>query len=448
MSTQPAYPSWGQSQHLTDRVVLTLERFLHVEAVSGGVLIIAAVTALLWANSSAAALYYAVWQAEFTIGIGSRAISQSLHFLVNDGLMTIFFLVAGLEIRRELHEGALSNLKLATLPMVAALGGIIAPATIYLAFNYDTAAGYGWAVPIATDIAFALGVLALLGKSVPRGVRVLLLALAIIDDVVAVLVIAIFYSQALRLDGALIAAAAIVMVFLFQRLGIRAALAYLIPGAILWCGLLRFGVHPTLTGVILGLLTPVVSLAGRKQAAKFTHTLDQAAQRARTQHVDDRELVSSIRQISTAQRDLLPPVVTVQEALHPWVAYGIMPLFAFANAGVALTGTDLSDAASRLVALGVGLGLLIGKPLGILLASAIAIKLRWCELPQEVGWRGLSLVALLGGIGFTMSIFIANLGFDSAAMLATAKLAILLASFLAAILALILGKWRFAATQQ
>lgn len=443
MRPHTARPTWGASQHFTDRIVLTLERFLHIEAVSGGVLIIAALAALLWANSPASEAYYALWHTLVTVGVGHRSVSVSLHFLVNDGLMTVFFLVAGLEIRRELHEGALSNLRLSTLPMVAALGGVMVPAIIYLAFNYHTVARDGWAVPIATDIAFALGVLALLGRSIPRGVRVLLLALAIIDDVIAVLVIAIFYSQALRLDGALVAGGAIAVVFLFQRLGIRAAAAYLVPGALLWLGLWRLGIHPTLAGIILGLLTPVAPLAGWRQAANFTDKFDEAAQLARAEQIDDRELISPLRQISTAQRDLIPPVVTVQESLHPWVAYGIMPLFAFANAGVTLTGAALGTTTSVLVALGAGLGLFVGKPVGILLASAVAIRMRCCELPEDVGWRGLSLVAFLGGIGFTMAIFIATLAFDSVEMLATAKLAILLASFAAAVGAIGYGKWMF-----
>jgi NhaA family Na+:H+ antiporter len=237
--------------------------------------------------------------------------------------------------------------------------------------------------------------------------------------------------------------AAVGIVFLFQRFGIRTAMAYVIPGATLWFGLWHLGVHPTLAGVILGLLTPVVPLAGRGRAVKFTDKLDETARRARTERIDDRELVDSLKEIHLAQRDLVPPVVSVQTWLHPWVAYGIMPLFAFANAGVTLTGADLAAAASDSMAHGIALGLLIGKPAGILLASALAIRLRWAELPMDVSWRGMSLIAVLGGIGFTMAIFIATLAFDSADTLATAKLAILLASGLAAAAALGFGKAMF-----
>ena len=444
MRTQGAPPSWGASHHLTDRVVVTLERFLHIEAVSGGVLVFAALIALLWANSPLADSYHALWHVDITLGVGSIVVTDSLHFLINEALMTIFFLVAGLEIRRELHEGALSNIKLATLPLAAAVGGVAIPALIYLGFNPEPELRQGWAVPIATDIAFALGMLALLGSAIPHGVRVLLLALAIIDDIIAVLVIAIFYSHDLRMDGMLIAAVGVAAVLLFQRLGFRSALAYVLPGAALWFGLLRFGVHPTLTGVILGLLTPVVALTDRRGVLNYARRLVDTAHRAGEQEVDDHELSDSLRQASDAQLDVIPPVVRVEAALHPWVAYGVMPLFAFANAGVTLQGTgDPATSELTAVALGVGFGLFFGKPIGILLASFAAIRLRWCSLPEDVGWRGVFLVALLGGIGFTMSIFIAMLAFESAQLLTTAKLAILLASGAAAAAALVCGKVMF-----
>ena len=397
---------------MTDRVLASLAQFFRIEAVSGIVLIAAALLALLWANSPAAAAYDALWHASITLGFGGFSASPSLHFLVNEGLMTIFFLVAGLEIRRELHEGALSNVRLAALPLVAALGGVLAPALIYLGLNWHGDARQGWAVPIATDIAFAVGVLALLGRGIPAGVRVLLLAVAIIDDIVAVVVIALFYSHDLRPDGAVIGAVAIGLVLLLQRLGWRTAWVYVAPGALLWFGLLRLGVHPTLAGVVLGLLTPVVPLAAR---------------------ADD----------GAGQRAAVPPVVALEAALHPWVAYGIMPLFALANAGVALAGADLATVLAAPVTQGIAFGLLLGKPIGILLASAIVIRLGWCALPDDVGWRGLTLVALLAGIGFTMAIFIATLAFPEGAALASAKLAILMASGLAAALALAYGKLSF-----
>ena len=442
MSSSSVRPSWGASAHLTERVVQTLERFLHIEAVSGGVLIGAAVVALLWANSPWSHAYDAVWHLPITFGVGAIGTTQTLHFVVNDGLMTIFFLVAGLEIRRELHEGALADLRSAALPIVAAFGGVLAPALIYLAFNLSTHRE-GWAVPIATDIAFALGVLALLGRSIPSGVRVLLLALAIIDDIAAVLVIALVYSRDLQWSGAWIAAGSVALVLLMQRLGIRNPAAYIIPGALLWFGLWRLGVHPTLAGVILGLMTPAVPLAAHRPGESISATLADAAERARTHGTGPTQIVSSIGSIQSAQRNFVPPVVAVQSALHGWVAYGIMPLFALANAGVSIDGLDFTAAEGTALALGIGVGLLLGKPLGILAVSWLSIRLGLCALPQDVGWRGLLLIAVLGGIGFTMSIFIAALAFTDPLLLANAKFAVLLASALAAVVALILGRSLF-----
>jgi NhaA family Na+:H+ antiporter len=440
MRPDNARPSWGTSQELTSRVIRTVERFVHIEAVSGGFLIAAGIAALFLANSPLAASYDALWHAPITLGVGAFSTTQPLHFFVNEVLMTIFFLVAGLEIRRELHEGALADKRLAILPITAALGGVLVPAAIYVVFNPVGIFRDGWAVPVATDIAFALGVLALLGRSIPSGVRVFLLALAIIDDIIAVAIIAVFYTEELRIGGGLIAVGAISLVLLFQRLGVRMAAAYVLPGSLLWFGLWTLGVHPTVAGVILGLLTPVVPLADRTRARTITEKLAQAAQ------LKGRELAKSLRHIQLAERDLIPPVVTVEAALHPWVAYAILPLFAFANAGITLGATDLVADQARSVAHGVAVGLLLGKPVGILCASAIALRLRWCALPADVGWRGLILVGVLGGIGFTMSIFIANLAFDSVDALETAKLGILLASAASAVLGLALGKSMFHAT--
>jgi NhaA family Na+:H+ antiporter len=432
-------PSWGTSQQLTTRVVRTVERFLHVEAISGGFLIVAAIAALLSANSPLVVLYEALWHAPITFGVGAFSTTQTLHFFVNEVLMTIFFLVAGLEIRRELHEGTLANKRSAILPLAAALGGVLVPAAIYFAFNPSGIGRVGWAIPVATDIAFALGVLALLGRAIPGAVRVFLLALAIIDDIIAVAIIAVFYTDELSIGGGLIAAGALALVLLFQRLGIRMAVAYVLPGVLLWFGLWRLGVHPTVAGVILGLMTPAVPLVHGALVASVIQHLRQAAR------LSGPELAKSLRHIQLAERDLVPPVVTVEAALHPWVAYVILPLFAFANAGITLGATQLASELSAPIAWGVAAGLLVGKPVGIVCVTAIAVRMRWCELPADVGMRGLILVGLLGGIGFTMSIFIANLAFGSASVLDAAKLAILLASSVSAVLALAFGTWTFQA---
>ncbi len=405
MNRAPSRQNPPRAQLVADRAFAALSRFLHIEAVSGVVLLLAAAVALIWANSPASASYHAIWHAPLTIGIGPYVSEQSLHFWINDALMAVFFLVVGMEIRREIHEGALASFQLAALPLAAALGGVLVPALIYTALNTDPTTLRGWAVPTATDIAFAVGVLALLGRSIPGNVRVLLLALAIIDDIVAVLIIAFFYSGGLDFSGLLVAGLGVATVLGLQQIGIGSAWAYVLPGAVLWLGLLQTGAHPTLAGVVLGLMTPVLPVRMRGQA----------------------------------------PVVRVQMALHPWVAYGVMPLFALANAGVTLDGVDLASGNAQAVTLGVVLALVLGKPLGVLGASWLAVRLGLCRLPSGVTWSGVGLVGLLAGIGFTMSIFIATLAFDDPQLLGAAKLGVLLASLVAAVLGLSWGflqAWR------
>ncbi|WP_257385736.1 Na+/H+ antiporter NhaA [Tahibacter caeni] len=427
-----------RAQILAERAFATVERFLHIEAVSGIVLVAAAVVALVWANSPVAASYDALWHTPLSIGIGSHVFSQSLHFWINDALMTVFFLVVGMEIRREMHEGALSDLRQAALPVAAAIGGVAAPALIYVALNGTPDRLRGWAVPTATDIAFAVGVLALLGRSIPGGVRVFLLALAIIDDIVAILIIALFYSGGLDYSGFAVAALGVALVLGLQRIGIGAAFAYVFPGAILWAGLLKAGVHPTLAGVVLGLLTPVRSTPARERPEDIVSRVAQSLSQNHTaEHAE--QLERPARQLRLAQRELLPPVVRVQTALHPWVAYLIMPLFALANAGVSLGGVDFSSAAPLYAMGGIALALVAGKPLGVIAASALMVRLGWGKLPPDTSWGGIVLVGLLAGIGFTMAIFIALLAFRDEQMLAAAKLGVLLGSLVAAVLGLSWG---------
>jgi NhaA family Na+:H+ antiporter len=432
--------SSARSPSVATRVLDAFDRFLHVEAVSGVVLLIAAAAALLWANSSSGASYQHLWHTPLTFAVGGWTISQPLHFWINDGLMTIFFLVVGLEIRREIHMGTLASLQIASLPIAAALGGVAVPALMYLVLSADSAVRQGWAVPTATDIAFAVGVLALLGRSVPAALRVLLLSLAVIDDLVAIIVIAVFYSGELAPSGLLIALGGVLLVIILQRLGVRSALAYVIPGAVLWLGLLRFGVHPTLAGVVLGLLTPIASEEGRDPPARMVaRALREMRRRSQSAHADMEHLAPAMRQLKHAQRELLPPTVRVQMALHPWVAYGVMPLFALANAGIALDGLTLDAPASGSVALGVFLALVAGKPLGIVLASWLAVRAGWCRLPEAINWKLMTLVGCLGGIGFTMAIFIATLAFPNDTLLNAAKFGVLAASAIAAVLGLALG---------
>lgn len=429
-----------RAQLLAERAFASLERFLHIEAVSGVALLIAAACALIWANSPWAASYHAVWHTPLSFGLGDWVFSQSLHFWINDALMTIFFLVVGMEIRREIHEGALSDLRQAALPVGAALGGVVVPALIYLAFNSAPERQHGWAVPTATDIAFAVGVLALLGRGIPGNVRVFLLALAIIDDIIAVLIIALFYSNGLQMIGFAVAALGLLLVIGLHRIGVGSAYAYVLPGAVTWLGLLMTGAHPTLAGVALGLMTPVVTFGLREPPLETVSRIaDELQRQGQLETPGERALAGRVRQLRVAQRELLPPVVRIQSALHPWVAFGVMPLFALANAGVSMGGVDLQAGGAMWIMTGVAVALVAGKPLGVVGMSWLLVRLGWCRLPPGVSWGGVWLVGLLAGIGFTMSIFIAMLGFVDEQMLDAAKLGVLLGSFVAAVAGLVWG---------
>ena len=405
-------------------------RFISVEAVSGLVLLAAAAIALACANSPLSHAYESLWQRRLSFGVPFLA-AYDLRFWVNDGLMTIFFLLVGLEIRREIHDGTLSDPRIATLPIIAAAGGVLVPTLSYLLVWYllgsAPLARRGWAIPTATDIAFAVGVLSLIGR-VPPALRVLLLTLAIADDVAAILIIALCYSGGMVAGQFLLIAAGVALVLLLQALSVQSALAYALPGAVVWIGMLRAGVHPTLTGVLLGLLTPVTAVFGRRPHQR-------PAARAGPSTADRLD----------APRAADPPVVRVEAMLHPYVAFGIMPLFAFANAGVSLKGLELGAGAPLAVGAGIVVGLVLGKPMGIMLAAFAAVRLKIAELPAGVRWRQLLLLGILGGIGFTMSVFIANLAFEDRRLLAAAKFAVLVGSALAATLALMLGRSKSAA---
>lgn len=426
------------ARRLAQRLLRPLERFLRIEASSGIVLLVAAAGALLWANSPWGASYERFWETPITLGVGRFVDVRPLHFWINDGLMTIFFFVVGLEIRREIHEGELADLRRAVLPIMAACGGMIAPALIYFSIHHEGAARSGWGVPTATDIAFAVGVLALVGKRVPPALRVLLLALAIIDDIGAIVIIAFFYSEGISIAGLGVAAAGLLGIWLFQRLGVRRALAYLPPAAIVWLGMLEAHVHPTIAGVLIGLLTPVRPWFGIDGflAAAGDAIEDFRERRDRGGHA----LLQPLRRIRQAQREALPPVVKLQAELHPWVAYGIMPLFALANAGVDVRALGHVDGEATSVALSVLVALVVGKPLGIMALTAASVRLRICTLPRGVGWRGILLVGCVAGIGFTMAIFIAGLAFEDEALLGAAKLGVLVGSAIAAVAGVTLGR--------
>jgi len=431
--------AWEPLLRLARLASRPLERFLRIETASGILLIVAAVVALAWANSPWGASYTHLWHTPLGIRIGTFTFERTLEWFVNDGLMVIFFFVVGMEIRREIHHGELSEWRRAALPAAAALGGMLAPAAIYLALAGVPATRSGWGVPMATDIAFAVGILTLLGKRVPAAMRVILLALAIIDDLGAIVVIAIFYSSGLALSGVLIAAIGFGGVLAMQRLGVREKWVYVVPSIVAWAGIYTAGVHPTIAGVIVGLMTPVRAWLGPDGLLVGVRKEIERLAEAGTEALSSHELADTLRQVDVARREAVSPAESLIEKLHPWVAFGIMPVFALANAGVNL-GSEPLDASAWSVVTGVGLGLIVGKPVGVLLASWLALRLRVATLPAGMSLRHLVVLGVVAGVGFTMAIFIAQLAFTDARLLAAAKLGVLVASGGAAICALVLGR--------
>lgn len=416
-----------------------LERFLRIEAASGLLLLVSAAVAMAWANSSWSTGYARLWHTPLGLRVGNFVFERSLEWVVNDGLMAIFFFVVGLEIRREIHCGELSEWRRAALPAAAALGGMAAPAGLYLAFAGAAHTRSGWGVPMATDIAFAVGILSLLGKRVPAALRVLLLALAVIDDLGAIVVIALFYSSGIALPGVLTAAGGLGAILVMQRLGVRAKLAYVAPGVVVWAGIYAAGVHPTLAGVLVGLMTPVRAWLGKEGFVvglrKELGVLESAPPGSLSAH----ELAGSLHHVDVARREAMSPAESLIEILHPWVAFVIMPVFALANAGVVLEASP-PDASSWKVTIAVAAGLVFGKPLGVLLASVVVLRTGMARLPLGVTLRHLVVLGMVAGVGFTMALFIAQLAFVDAGLLTAAKLGVIVASVVAAVLALVLGQ--------
>ncbi len=412
------------------RVTEPLERFLHVEAASGVVLAMATLAALVLANSPWAEGFLAIWSTPIGVEIGAFEARHSMRHWINDGLMAVFFFVIGLEVKRELVHGELRSLRQAALPISAALGGMIAPAGIYLALQWGGPGQSGWGIPMATDIAFVVGCLALLGSRVPRGFRVLLLSLAIADDIGAILVIAIGYTASIQWSALAIGIALIGVIAVLARLGVRSLLLYGVLALLVWFEFHEAGVHATIAGVILGLMTPARSYLDTTVFAQMLRRADEVV------HGDwesEPHRAEGVRRLRRATRELVSPLEYLESTLHPWVSFGIMPLFAFANAGVLLSWSDFGDP----VAVAVAAGLLVGKPVGILLFSWLAVRAGLARLPDGVGWLTLAGGGLLAGIGFTMALFIAGLALEGEALDA-AKVGILAASAVAAVLGMTL----------
>lgn len=431
---------WAPLRKAVQLAAGPLERFLHIEAASGVVLLLAALVAFASANSPWSAGYAAFWHMPVGVQVGPFAFARPLEWVVNDGLMVIFFFVVGLEIRREVHKGELSELRRAALPVIAAFGGVIVPAVLYFTLTRTPEARVGWAVPTATDIAFAVGGLALLGKRVPPALRVLLLALAVIDDLAAIIVIATFYSSGIEWVGLLVAAGGIVIVLVLQSAGIRAKAAYVPAGVVVWAGTYAAGIHPTIAGVVLGFITPVQAWLGAEGFLEALPQHSEALARAVHERPNDAQAFEGAMQpLALARREATSPAESLIAALHPWVAFAIMPIFALANAGVSVRGMSL-EGASGVVALGVFVGLLFGKPLGIVLFSEIALRLGIARLPMGITRKHVLVLGVVAGIGFTMSLFVAQLAFVDEALLAAAKLGVLCASIAAGVSGLVLGR--------
>jgi Na+:H+ antiporter, NhaA family len=426
------YMSVARERPPVERIVRPFQDFAHKQSSGGILLIIATAVALIWANSPWGESYVALWHTKLTVGVGDFSISKDLTHWINDGLMAVFFLVVGLEIKREVLVGELSSVGKAALPVAAALGGAVVPALIYIAINAGTEGSAGWGIPMATDIAFALGILALLGQRAPTALKVFLTALAIVDDIVAVLVIAFFYTLEISWGALGVGAIFLAALIVANLLGVGRTLVYAVLGVGLWLCFLLSGVHATVAGVLLALTIPASSfinpVAFLERSRYVLDRFEQAGERGENVLANE-ERQAALHALNHAAYKLEPPLHELEHALHPWVVFAIMPIFALANAGVELSG-GIVGALTNPVALGIVLGLVVGKQVGIGLFAWLAVKLGVSELPEGVGWRHIYGAGLLAGIGFTMSLFITDLAFDDDVLTEAAKLGILVASLI------------------
>lgn len=423
-----------------DKFTEPVNRFIHQEHTSGIVLFISVLVAIAWVNSPFAHSYHHLWDIKFSLGFGSYVLNHPLHLWINDGLMALFFFVIGLELKREFMAGELSSMKKASLPMVAALGGMLAPALIYFFINKGTESEHGWGIPMATDIAFALALLSLAGKHIPTSVKVFLSALAVADDLGAVLVIAIFYSTHIALVPLTIGIWLLVILLIGNKMGIRSIAFYLVIGFAVWVAFLLSGVHATIAGVLVAFTIPARTRINEKNYAESLKKLlfDFEKQIPNNSTLTTAEQHHTIEKIKELSMDAETPLQKVEYLLHPWVAFVIMPLFALANAGI-IIGADFFTSIRNPVSMGVAIGLLAGKFAGVLMATWLMVKFG-AQLPAKANWKQITGVALLAGVGFTMSLFISGLAFTHPEMVDQAKYGILLASLLAGVLGVVVLK--------
>jgi len=406
---------------------------MHAESTAGVVLLLAALAAIIWSNSPWSGSYFHLWDHELAISVGEYGIKKTLHHWINDGLMAMFFFVVGLELKREIIAGELSNIRKAILPLTAAIGGMVFPALIFILFNPTGVAGNGWGIPMATDIAFALGIVSLLGKGVPLSLKIFLTALAIADDLGAVLVIAFFYTSDISIMSLGVGAIFLIVLLVSNYLGVRSTLFYCLVGiAGLWLAFLMSGIHATIAGVLAAMAIPARTKIDER---KFVDRLETQLKRFHAIAPNDVTLLEPeqheiIARIIRLAKAAITPLQDLEHQLHPWVAYLVMPLFAFANAGIQLNAEVFNATFFQGVSMGVLTGLVVGKFFGVVGVCWVMIKLRLASLPRDWNWGHLCGVALLAGIGFTMSLFITTLAFTDAGLITEAKAGIFIASII------------------
>lgn len=420
-----------------------LIQFTHSSTKAAAIMLLAAIVALVVANTPAHGPFLEFWHTQVSIGIGAFHGEMSFAHIINDIFMAVFFLLVGLEIKYEMTAGELTNIRQAILPILGALGGVLAPIAIYLAFNATHPEAFmGWGVPTATDIAFALGILSLLGSRVPNGVRVFLSTLAVADDIIAILVIAIFYGESPDLLWLGAAAIVFVALIVMNRMHVYSLVPYILVGCVLWFCVFSSGIHSTIAGVLLAFAIPSGSRVNLDNFFDWSNKRLRMAnsfyEGDETPLVAQKDYITTVSSLSKISKQAVPPATRLEHKLYPWVYFLILPLFALTNADDAVTGLDFATVTSSPVVLGVFCGLVLGKPIGIMLFSFIMVKTKIASLPEFVTWRHMLGAAVLGGVGFTMAIFVANLAYADAMLVTEAKLSILVASTVAGVIGFVL----------
>jgi len=430
---------------VADYIFRPAESFFKKEAASSVLLLSASVLAVVWANSSFAPIYHELLHTNLTLALGDHRITKSLVHWINDGLMTLFIFVVGLEIKREILVGELSSRKSALLPVFAALGGMLLPGAIYFALNRGTATANGWGIPMATDIAFALGAIAVFGKRLPVGLRVFLSAFAIADDLGAVIVIALFYTKEIVWYYLIICIFFVIGLAIANLLWIRSTLLYALLGLGIWVAVLGSGVHPTVAGFVVALFIPA---RGKYDTDRFVKRVKEVMDEFHCEEQScgysillNRGHLNAVHALELACHDVETPLQRLEHSLHPWIAFGLLPVFAFANAGLSLKGINYASFVAQPLTVGITLGLFFGKPLGITLFSFLAVKTGLAVLQAEVRWSHIMGAGMFGGIGFTMSLFVSGLSFVTPELLNYSKLGILSGSFLSVAAGLVFLSW-------